>query len=251
MIDPVDKAADLLGDKSAILVFTGAGISTESGIPDFRGPSGVWRTANPDDFTISNYVADPEFRRGAWERRFDSPLRDAEPNDAHRAVVELWEAHLMVGCVTQNIDGLHQAAGLPADALAELHGNRMGIMCIECGRTADADEVEGRWRAGEADPRCSLCGGILKTTTVLFGEMLPVSALAKSATWSAAADAVLVVGSSLSVYPAAGIPLEVASRGAPFVILNRGPTEQDHLADVKLDGRAGEVLPGLVAILTA
>lgn len=247
---PIAAAAELLADRSGVLVFTGAGISTESGIPDFRGPSGVWKTADPADFTLSNYVTNPDFRKGAWERRFDSPLRDAAPNPAHEAVVTYWLAGRMTGCVTQNIDGLHQAAGLPDEALVELHGNRNGITCLDCSSPADPGEVEVRWRDGEVDPVCSACGGLLKTTTILFGEMLPVAALERAAAWVDRADGVLVVGSSLSVYPAAGIPLEIAARGAPFVILNEGPTDQDPIADVRIDGKAGELLPRLVAMLT-
>lgn len=250
MTTPLSAVAALLAGKTEVLVFTGAGISTESGIPDFRGPSGVWKTADPADFTLSNYVSNPDFRKAAWRRRFDSPLRDALPNPAHAAVVTLWEAGVMAGCVTQNIDGLHQAAGLPDDAVVELHGNGLGIACLDCAHRADPDEVEARWRNGEADPACAACGGLLKTTTILFGELLPAAALHRAALWVDRADAVIVVGSSLSVYPAAGIPLEVAANGAPFVILNEGRTDQDDLADIKVDGKAGDVLPRLVAMLT-
>lgn len=251
MSDGVDNAAALLHGKERILVFTGAGISTESGIPDFRGPSGVWKTADPNDFTLANYVRNEDFRRSAWERRFESPLRHAEPNDAHRAVVDLWHGGLMIGCITQNIDGLHQAAGLPERAIAELHGNRHGIRCLDCGADADPVEVEARWRDGEADPSCAKCGGMLKSTVVYFGEMLPQGALSMSGYWASEADAVLVVGSSLSVYPAAGIPLDVAGRGAPYVIINDGPTEHDDVAEARVRGRAGTVLPELVAVLTS
>ncbi len=249
MSDVLQDAAALLTGCKRILMFTGAGISTESGIPDFRGPSGVWKTASPDDFTLSNYVANTEFRWAAWERRFASPLRDAEPNAAHRAVADLWRSGRMIGYITQNIDGLHQAAGLPTEAIVELHGNTDGIRCIECGTKADTKQVEERWRGGDADPSCEVCGGILKTTVIYFGEMLPERALTTAAVWTANADAVIVVGSSLSVYPAAGIPLEVAATGAPFVIVNDGPTELDDVAAVRLGGRAGEVLPSLVANL--
>ncbi len=211
----------------------------------------MWKTANPDDFTLANYRRNEEFRKSAWERRFESPLRHAEPNAAHRAVVALWESGAMIGCITQNIDGLHQAAGLPERAIAELHGNRHGIRCLECGNDADPEEIETRWRNGETDPACRVCGGVLKSTVVYFGEMLPQRALTVSGYWASEADAVLVVGSSLSVYPAAGIPLEVAARGAPYVILNDGPTEHDDVAAVRLRGRAGTLLPELVAILTS
>ena len=250
MADTVAKAAALLQGAQRILIFTGAGISTESGIPDFRGPSGLWKTANPDDFTLSNYVRDAGFRRAAWERRFNSSLRDARPNAAHEAVTELWNGGRMIGCITQNIDGLHQAAGLPAEAIVELHGNAEGIRCLDCGTEAHPEDVEDRWRGGDTDPACSVCGGVLKSTVVYFGEMLPARALATSGAWTEDAAAVIVIGSSLSVYPAAGIPLEVAARGAPFVILNDGPTRHDGTAAVRLEGRAGALLPALVAMLT-
>ncbi len=230
-------------------MFTGAGISTESGIPDFRGPSGVWKTANPDDFTLANYVADAEFRRAAWKRRFDSPIRHARPNAAHHALVDLSNSGLMIGCVTQNIDGLHQKAGLAATDLVELHGNTRGIRCLDCGTNADPAAVEGRWRASEVDPLCQRCGGLLKSTVVYFGEMLPENALATAAEWTAHADAVLAIGSTLSVYPAANVTLEVASRDQPFIILNDGPTDQDDVATLLLSGRAGELLPRLTADL--
>lgn len=245
----IDRAYALLAGRERILVFTGAGISTESGIPDFRGPSGVWKTANPDDFTLANYLRDPEFRRGAWKRRFDSPLRHARPNAGHTAVADLWRSGSMIGCVTQNIDGLHQEAGLPPDAVVELHGNRTGIRCVECGTEPDPDGVEARWRDGEADPSCDVCGGILKTKIVMFGELLPPLAMQTASDWTAVADAVVVVGSTLSVYPAAALPLEVAARGKPMVIVNEGPTDHDDLAAIKLEGKAGTVLPRLVAML--
>ncbi len=251
MADTVETAAALLQGAQRILIFTGAGISTESGIPDFRGPSGLWKTANPDDFTLSNYVSDVGFRRAAWERRFNSPLRDARPNAAHEAIVDLWDGGRMIGCITQNIDGLHQAAGLPAEAVVELHGNAEGIRCLDCGTEAHPEDVEAQWLRGDTDPACSACGGMLKSTVVYFGEMLPARALATSGTWSEVADAVIVIGSSLSVYPATGIPLEVAARGAPLVILNDGTTKHDGAAAVRLQGRAGALLPDLVAMLTA
>jgi NAD-dependent deacetylase len=251
MSDDIAEAATLLTGRDRILIFTGAGISTESGIPDFRGPSGVWKSANPDDFTLSNYVGNADFRKAAWERRFESPLRHAEPNPAHLAIADLWESNRMIGCVTQNIDGLHQKAGLPDRAIVELHGNTRGIRCMDCGTDADPGDVEARWRSGEADPVCAICGGILKSMVVYFGEMLPTRALATAAAWSADADAVISIGSTLSVYPAASVPLDVASRGAPFVIVNDGPTDHDGVAAVRLEGRAGTLLPQLVAELTA
>ena len=243
-------AARILDDRRQILIYTGAGISTESGIPDFRGPSGIWKTADPADFTLQRYLADPEFRREAWERRFTSSvLRDAAPNRAHEAVTRLWKAGRVVGVVTQNIDGLHQASGLPQDAIAELHGNSYGIMCTSCDSRPPKDEIRSRWEAGDTDPACEQCGGILKSSTVYFGEMLPEREFSRASLWAAMADAVVAIGTTLSVYPAAYIPLEVAARGEPFVIVNRGETEHDHSATVRLEGTAGIVMTDLVDTL--
>jgi NAD-dependent deacetylase len=245
------EAARLLADKQAILVFTGAGISTESGIPDFRGPQGVWTRLDPSEFTYQNYLADPEHRRRRWQMALDSPIRDATPNPAHLAVVDLWKAGKMTGCVTQNIDGLHQAAGLPDEEVVEVHGTARRVACLGCGAGWSTEEVLERVRAGEHDPACPHCGGILKTATISFGQMMPAEAMARAYDLAGRADAVLSVGSTLSVYPAAFIPLEAAGRGVPLVIVNRGPTEHDQAASVKVEGNAGEALPRLAAIITA
>lgn len=245
----IEEAASLLADRRRILVFTGAGISTESGIPDFRGPQGVWKEVDPADFTIERFLASEQVRIDRWRRRFEDDSPEYRPNAAHEAVARLWQSGLMVGCVTQNIDGLHQAAGLPGSAVAELHGNGKGIACYDHGHPADPAEVEARWREGDADPRCLVCGSILKTTVVFFGEMLPDAAIARADEFTAQADAAIAVGSTLGVYPAAFYPLEVASRAEPFVILNQGPTELDHVATVRLEGKAGTLLPLLVHAL--
>ncbi len=245
----VAAAAGRLSDRARILVFTGAGISTESGIPDFRGPEGLWKRLDPNDFTLQRWVTSESFRVEAWERRLAADQPVHRPNDGHHAVADLWHTGRMIGCITQNIDGLHQAAGLPDEAVAEVHGNASGIVCYSGGHDVDVDDVRSRWRAGETDPRCAECGSILKSTTVLFGENLPSVAVARAQTWTDAADAVIAVGSTLSVYPAAYFPLEIAGRGDPFVIVNQGPTEHDRLATVCIEGRAGEVLPELVVAL--
>ncbi len=246
-----EAAAAALADRTRILVFTGAGISTESGIPDFRSPGGLWTRLNPDDFTLSRYLSDPEVRAKSWGARFPRLYGGSIPNPAHHAVVALWKAGRMVGCVTQNIDGLHQEAGLPLDAVAELHGNADGIACVSCGAAADASEVEARFQGGDRDPRCTRCGGILKSTIVFFEEMMPGPPMEQARTWIGEADAVLAVGSSLSVFPAAYIPLEVAGRGYPMVIVNKGPTEFDNRATVRVRGMAGTILPELVDALTS
>ena len=246
----IDRAIAVLFERKRILVFTGAGISTESGIPDYRGPQGIWKRFDPADFTYDRYVNDRPFRIDSWERHFRSPFLDALPNDAHRAVTQLWESGRSVGCVTQNIDGLHLAAGLPDTALVEIHGNAHRIHCISCGDEPTFAEIEARWEAGEADPRCLRCGGILKAKIVYFGEDLPQDATMRAWRMAEAADAALVVGSSLSVYPAAFVPLDVVDRGNPMVIVNQGPTDHDFRAAALVDGAAGTVLPDLVDRLT-
>ena len=244
-------AARLLLDAKRIVVFTGAGISTESGIPDFRGTDGIWTKFSPEDFMLDRYIADRKVRTRAWASRFPKMFGNAQPNAAHKAVVDLWKSGKLLGCVTQNIDGLHREAGLPQEAVAELHGNADGIACLQCGAPHDPSEIEQRWINGDVDPRCDHCGGILKSTIVFFGETLPHSEVELAYQWAAQADAVISVGSSLSVYPAAYIPLEIASRGATFVIINNGPTDLDSVASIRLEGLAGTLLPQLVAALTA
>jgi NAD-dependent deacetylase len=242
----IDEAAAALTDRNKILMFTGAGISTESGIPDFRGPQGVWTRFDPADYTYDRYVSDPVFRSDTWGKRFNSPFIGARPNDAHRAVARLAISGRLIGCVTQNVDGLHTAAGLDRALLAEIHGNADRIHCVTCRDEPSFSEVEQRWESGEADPACLRCGGILKTKIVYFGEDLPRDTTYRAWEMAESADAVVVVGSTLSVYPAAFIPLEVVDRGHPMVIINQGQTDHDFRAAVLVDGPAATVLPALV-----
>jgi len=243
------RAIETLADRRSILVFTGAGISTESGIPDFRGPDGVWTRVDPAEFTIERYLANPETRKRSWEMRAGSGSLKAKPNAAHKAVAALWKTGRMVGCVTQNIDGLHQKAGLPAEAVVELHGNAHETTCMSCGDRMPTTEVITRLDHGENDPHCLLCSGILKTTVVMFGEALPPVATDRAFWMATEADAVLAVGSTLSVFPAASIPLEVVRAGHPLVIVNQGATEFDDLAALRIDGAAGSILPKLAKAL--
>ncbi len=247
----IERAAEALSTSRRILVFTGAGISTESGIPDFRGPQGLWKRFDPSDYTYNRYLTDREFREQSWKRHFESPYLSAVPNDAHRAVTLLWESGRSIGCVTQNIDGLHAAAGLPNRALVEVHGNAHTAHCISCGAEPTLSDIEQRWRSGDTDPRCGSCGGILKTKIVYFGEDLPTEAIARAWRMTEDADAVLVVGSSLCVYPAAFIPLDVVDRGHPLVIVNQGATDHDFRAAALIDGPAATVLPLLIDRLLA
>lgn len=245
----LEAALALLKPKQRLLAFTGAGISTESGIPDFRGPNGVWTKIDPSEFTFDKYVTNPETRKRSWQMRVSSGVLDAAPNDAHRALVELWNAGLLTGVVTQNIDGLHQAAGLPEDAVVELHGNVRTVDCLECGASWSTEQVIARVDAGEEDPACTECGGIIKVSVISFGQAMPVREVELAQQWAGRCDAVLAIGSTLSVYPAAYIPLEAKDAGAGYVIINQGPTEHDRIADVVVEGAAGEILTSLATRL--
>jgi len=245
-----ELALRLLTGKQQILVFTGAGVSTESGIPDFRGPNGVWTKIDPSEFTYDKYVRYPETRKRSWRMRFGVGLLEAGPNAAHHALAEMWNAGILTGCVTQNIDGLHLAGGLPPEAVVEVHGNVHTTRCLDCGRTWPTSEIAVRVDAGDEDPHCEHCGGILKVAVISFGEAMPEAEMARASLMAGMADAVVAVGSTLSVYPAAFIPLEAREQGAPYVIINQGATEHDPIANVKVEAPAGKTLSQLAAALT-
>jgi NAD-dependent deacetylase len=248
-VDPVQQVRSWLADAERITVLTGAGISTDSGIPDYRGPNGVW-TRNPEAqrmSTIQDYVADPEVRRRAWQSRMAHPAWNAEPNDAHRALAELEKTGKLGTLVTQNIDELHQRAGSSRDKVLELHGTIWWAECLTCGvRSPMADEL-ARVSEDEPDPSCSLCGGILKSATISFGQPLDPAVL--RAAWAAAqtCDMFLAIGTSLMVQPAAGLCEVAVEAGARLVIVNAEPTPYDDIADAVLREPIGEILPALVA----
>ncbi|HZD21787.1 MAG TPA: Sir2 family NAD-dependent protein deacetylase [Acidimicrobiia bacterium] len=250
MPNPIDRAAEVLRPAGKILVFSGAGLSTESGIPDFRGPNGLWTRVDPDDFTIDRYLANPDLRVQGWRMHLDGELWGArsssEPNKGHEAIVRLHEAGRLAGVVTQNVDGLHFKSGLDDDLVAELHGNVRNSHCMSCGNRWATETVLGWVEAGEKDPRCPDCGGIVKTDTVMFGEMLPEEEVRQATHFLAVSDAVLVVGSTVSVWPAADIVMRSAEQHKPIVIINRGSTDADHLAAVKIEAGIGEALGDLV-----
>ena len=250
MPDSVEQAAELLAGASRLLVFTGAGVSTESGIPDFRGPGGLWTKLDPAEFTIDRYLSSPDVRKRSWQRWAASPLRRAQPNRAHLAVAELARMGRLEGCVTQNIDGLHQAAGLARELVVEVHGNAWTAACLVCEARWPAEEVHRRVEAGDEDPRCPGCGGIVKLTVVSFGQAMPAREMDRACAMAERADGVLAAGTTLSVWPAAGIPLAAARRGAPFVIVNMGPTDFDRAAGLKIERPAGEALTELAARLS-
>ncbi|WP_026208131.1 SIR2 family NAD-dependent protein deacylase [Catelliglobosispora koreensis] len=239
--------------KPMIAVLTGAGISTESGIPDFRGPNGVW-TRDPAKeklFTLQNYLADPEVRKASWLARKDNPAWAAEPNAAHLALVELERAGFSVRIITQNIDGLHQKAGSTPRKVLELHGNMFTVRCVSCREESTMREAIERVEAGEPDPACQQCGGILKAGTIMFGESLNAATLDSAARIAMAAEIFWAVGTSLTVEPAASL-CEVAVRsGATLTIVNADPTPYDHLAAHRVPDQIGEALPQMVRELTA
>nr|WP_277605410.1 Sir2 family NAD-dependent protein deacetylase [Glycomyces sp. L485] len=227
---------------------TGAGVSTDSGIPDFRGPQGVW-TKNPAAqlmFTIDNYVADAEVRRRAWQARLTSPVWSAEPNEAHRALVDLERDGRLRAIVTQNVDGLHQAAGSHPERVIEVHGTARWVECLACERRSPMDEILPRIEAGEEDPSCMDCGGILKSATISFGQALRPEVLREAAEASVECDVFVAVGTSLSVYPAAGLCDVALEAGAKLVIVNAEPTPYDAVAHAVVREPIGEVLPRLL-----
>ena len=243
----VATARRLLGDARRIVALTGAGISTDSGIPDFRGPDGVW-TRDPEAekySTIDHYLSDPDLRRRAWLRRLDNPAWTAEPNAGHRALVDLERSGRLDVLVTQNIDGLHLRAGSSPEKVVEVHGTIRSAMCVECAWRGPMGPVLDRIRAGEADPACEVCGGVLKSSTVFFGENLREQDVERAFDAASAAEVLLCVGTSLQVYPVARmVPLALAA-GAEVVIVNAEPTPFDDRA-VTVRGSISEVLPGLV-----
>lgn len=247
----LEAARAMLDVATEVVVLSGAGISTRSGIPDFRGPKGVW-TRNPEAeklSTLEHYLADPEVRRRAWRSRLDHRAWTAEPNDAHRALVELERQGRLHTIVTQNIDGLQQAAGSDPDRVVEVHGTMREATCLSCGWRGPMQETLDRVRAGEDDPPCRTCGGILKSATISFGQALVPEDIDRAFEAAAAADVLLAVGSTLSVYPVAQMVPIAVQNGATVIIANGEATEMDRLADVVVMGELTEVLPALVARL--
>jgi NAD-dependent protein deacetylase/lipoamidase len=236
-----------VADAKRIVALTGAGISTESGIPDFRGPQGVW-TKNPKAEKLSDiryYMSDPEVRRLSWQSRLEHPGWSARPNTGHLALVELEQRGKLHALITQNIDELHQAAGNSPDKVIEVHGTMRKVVCMSCGERAPMEKALARVRAGEADPPCRSCGGILKSATVSFGQQLVPEVIDRAMQAAAEADLFLSVGTSLQVYPIAGAVPIAKRAGARLVIVNAEPTPFDDIADAVLNDPIGEVLPPL------
>ncbi len=227
-----------------IVALTGAGISTESGIPDFRGPQGVW-TTNPKAEKLSHihyYMSDPEVRRLAWQQRLVHPAWHATPNAGHHALAALERAGRLHTLITQNIDGLHQRAGNSSDKVIEVHGTVHDYVCMSCGNRGPMKVVLERVRGGEEDPPCLDCGGILKSATISFGQQLDPEVIERAMQAAAEADVFLAIGSTLQVYPVAGVVPHAKAAGARLVIVNAEPTRFDAVADVVIQQRIGDVL---------
>ena len=232
-------------ESTSIVVLTGAGISTDSGIPDFRGPQGVW-TKNPQAekmATLDHYMSDPAVRRESWKRRAESKYPEREANAGHRALAQLERRAKLDLLITQNVDGLHLLAGTSSERLVEIHGNVREVTCMDCGERAAMERALARVRAGEEDPSCRSCGGILKSATISFGQGLVQKDLIRSEEAAQSCDLLLAIGSTLGVFPIANVVPVAKSAGARIVILNAEPTQMDPLGDVVIRGSISDVLP--------
>lgn len=237
-----------IDEASRVVALVGAGISTDSGIPDFRGPRGVWTTDPRAErtATLHHYMSDPEVRRQAWRKRLDHLALAAEPNAGHDALVTLERREKLDTLITQNIDSLHHAAGNDPDRIVEVHGHLREVVCMSCDERAPMERALDRVRAGEEDPPCRSCGGILKSATISFGQNLVPEDLQRAELAAKRADVLLAVGSTLSVYPVAGLVPTASAAGARVVIVNGSPTEMDDLADAVLRGTISDLLPQIV-----
>jgi NAD-dependent deacetylase len=248
MTDQVELVRGWLTAARRIVALTGAGISTESGVPDFRGPQGIW-TKNPKAERLSNihsYMSDPEVRVLAWQQRLDHPAWRAGPNDGHRALAALERAGRLHALITQNIDGLHQKAGNSPEKVIEVHGTVHECVCMNCERRSPMPVVLERVRAGESDPPCLECGGILKSATISFGQQLVPQVINRAMRAASEADVLVAIGTTLQVYPVAGAVPRAKAAGARIVILNAEPTGFDDIADAVIQQRIGDVLPAIV-----
>jgi NAD-dependent deacetylase len=246
--DVLDQVREWMRSSTHVVALTGAGISTESGVPDFRGPKGVW-TLNPKAEKLSHidfYMSDPEVRRLSWQQRLVHPAFHAEPNAGHRALAALERMGRLHALITQNIDGLHQRAGNTAERVIEVHGTVHEVMCMHCGMRAPMQTALDRVRAGEEDPPCRDCGGILKSATISFGQPLVPEVIDRALRTAAEADLFLAIGSTLQVYPVAGAVPRAKAAGARLVIVNAERTQFDDIADVVIRRQIGEVLTEIV-----
>jgi NAD-dependent deacetylase len=248
-MDHIEAVADMVVESKRVVVFTGAGFSTESDVPDFRGPQGVWSKFDPSELNLPNFLRSEEIREKYWQvhKMFWETVREAKPNSGHYAVAELHNMGRLDCIITQNTDGLHQKAGVPDEKVLELHGTMHWVDCLDCQRRYPREEVHQKMLDGQAVPRCDTCNGILKPATVAYGQSMPERETRESEARSAACDLFLAAGSSLVVYPAAQMPLIAKRGGARLVILNIGETPHDHHADIVIGEKTGETLTKIIA----
>jgi NAD-dependent deacetylase len=247
--DGIAPLTEMLRHSRRAVVFTGAGISTESGIPDFRSPGGIWTKMSPIDFR--DFVSSAEMRREAWRRRFamEGSWSDARPNDGHNAIAFLVGEGKVSHVITQNVDNLHQESGVPSSKVIELHGNTRYAKCLDCGERMEIADIRKHFEEKGEPPDCGACGGIVKTATISFGQAMPEDEMARAQAATLACDLFVVLGSSLVVYPAAGFPMLARRNGAKLVIVNREITEQDPYADLVLHTEIGPTMRAAVNAL--
>jgi NAD-dependent protein deacetylase/lipoamidase len=247
-MDDIERLRDMIGSAKRIVAFTGAGISTESGIPDFRSPGGIWTRYKPIYF--DDFMASEEMRRESWRRKFatDETMLKAEPNAGHRALAKLVEQGRMSAIITQNVDGLHQRSGVPDSKVIELHGNATYASCLDCGHRYELEPIKLAFLGNGKLPLCLKCDGIVKTATISFGQAMPEIPMARAQDETLGCDLFIVLGSSLVVYPAAGFPRIAKRKGAKLVILNRDPTDQDDEADMVIHGEIGPTMSRAVGV---
>ena len=247
-MEPIDAVADMILQSKKVVIFTGAGFSTESGIPDFRSPGGVWDRFDPSELNYQNFLRSEEIREKYWRmhKMMWETIRDAQPNSGHLAVTDLYNIGKLDCVITQNTDGLHQKAGIPDELVIELHGTMQWADCLSCGKRYPRSQVHDKMLAGENVPRCDDCNGIIKPATVAFGQMMPQQETREAESRSSGCDLFLSAGSSLVVYPAAQMPVLAKNSGARLVILNLTSTPHDHHADVVISEKTGETLSRIV-----
>lgn len=247
-MDQVEQLQQMIGSAKRIVAFTGAGISTESGIPDFRSPGGIWTRYKPIYF--DDFMSSDEMRRESWRRKFatDETMLTAEPNAGHRALAKLVEQGRMSAIITQNVDGLHQRSGVPESKVIELHGNSTYASCLDCGHRYELDPIRRAFLGAGKLPICVKCDGIVKTATISFGQAMPEIQMARAQDETQACDLFIVLGSSLVVYPAAGFPRIAKRRGAKLVIVNRDATDQDDDADMVIHAEIGPTMSKAIGV---
>ena len=246
--DKISAVADIVFQSEKVVVFTGAGISTESGIPDFRSPGGIWDRYDPNELTYQKFLSSQASREKYWERQklLWPIIAAANPNAGHLAIAELYKMGKLDCIITQDGDSLHQRAGVPAEMVIELHGTWTRALCLGCGRKYPSEEVQVRLEAGEKVPTCEACGGIMKPDVIQFGQAMPEKETAEAQRRAAGCDLLMAIGSSLVVYPAAQMPLIAKENGAKLVIINLMPTPHDQYADVVINEKIGDTLPRVI-----